>query len=200
MMQHDFGHKAEDNIQFIRSTMERSTTFTGISGWGGVAMGMVGLAAAVTAMGYAIGGREWMLIWLLAAAVAAPIGSIGIWRKAGRTGVPFSGAAGRAFALCFFPVVGAGAIVTWTIAAAAPTALPAVWLSMYGAAITAGGAFSVRALPIMGAGFLFLGGRCSNRSSLGQYGPAAWIRSPSGRIRYLHRGPLRWLTEAQRPG
>ena len=107
-------------------------------------MGMVGLAAAVTAMGYAIGGRrEWMLIWLLAAAVAAPIGSIGIWRKAGRTGVPFSGAAGRAFALCFFPVVGAGAIVTWTIAAAAPTALPAVWLSMYGAAITAGGAFSL---------------------------------------------------------
>lgn len=157
MMQHDFGHRAEDNIQFIRSTMERSTTFTGISGWGGVAMGMVGLAAAVTAMGYAIGGQEWMLIWLLAAAVAAPIGSIGIWRKAGRTGVPFSGAAGRAFALCFFPVVGAGAIVTWTIAGAAPTALPAVWLSMYGAAITAGGAFSVRALPIMGAGFLFLG-------------------------------------------
>lgn len=58
MMQHDFGHRAEDNIQFIRSTMERSTTFTGISGWGGVAMGMVGLAAAVTAMGYAIGGRR----------------------------------------------------------------------------------------------------------------------------------------------
>jgi len=157
MNQHDFGQRAQDNLQFIRTTMERSTKFTGVSGWGGVGMGAVGLAAAVIAMPYSVGNRVWMVIWLLAAAVAAPIGSFGIWRKAGHTGVAFTGAAGRAFALCFFPVVGAGAIVTWTIAATAPTALPAVWLSMYGAAITAGGAFSVRALPIMGAGFLLLG-------------------------------------------
>lgn len=51
----------------------------------------------------------------------------------------------------------AGAVVTWTVAASAPSALPAVWLSMYGAAITAGSAFSVRVLPVMGVGFLVLG-------------------------------------------
>ncbi len=157
MNQHDFGQRAEENLRFIRSTMERSTRFTAVSGWGGVGMGIVGLAAAVTAMRYAVGSRAWMLIWLLSAAVAAPIGSIAIWRKALRTGEAFAGAAGRAFALCFFPVVASGAIITWTIAATAPTALPAVWLSMYGAAITAGGAFSVRALPVMGMGFLVLG-------------------------------------------
>jgi len=120
-------------------------------------MGTVGLATAVFAMRFGIGSREWMLTWLVAAAVAAPIGALSIWLKARRTGVSLAGASGRAFALCFFPVIGAGAVITWTIAAGAPTALPAVWLSMYGAAITAGGAFSVRVLPIMGAGFLLLG-------------------------------------------
>lgn len=157
MNQNDFGRRAEDNLQFIRSTMERSTRFTGVSGWGGVGMGVVGLVAAVSAMRYAIGSRDWMVTWLVAAAVAAPTGSLAIWRKASRTGIAFTGAAARAFALCFFPVIVAGAIVTWTVAATAPTALPAVWLAMYGAAITAGAAFSVRVLPAMGAGFLFLG-------------------------------------------
>lgn len=156
MSQHSFGQRAEDNLQFIRSTMERSTRFTGVSGWGGVGMGVVGLAAAVLAMSHDVGSRDWLLIWLLGAAVAAPIGTISMWRKARRTGVPFAGASGRAFALCFFPVVVAGVIVTWAIAATSPISLPTVWLSMYGAAIMAGGAFSVRVLPILGAGFLVL--------------------------------------------
>jgi len=156
MSQHNFGQRADDNLQFIRSTMERSTRFTGVSGWGGAGMGVAGLAAAVIAMSYAVGSREWLLVWLLGAAVAAPIGALSIWRKARRTGVPFAGASGRAFALCFFPVVFAGVIVTWAIAATAPISLPTVWLSMYGAAIMAGGAFSVRVLPLLGAGFLVL--------------------------------------------
>jgi len=167
MNQHDLGHRADDNLQFIRSTMERSTKFTGVSGWGGVGMGVVGLAAAVIAMRFSIGSSDWLLTWLGAAAVAAPIGSMGIWRKAKRTDVALTGASGRAFALCFFPVIGAGAVITWTVAAAAPSALPVVWLSMYGAAITAGGAFSVRVLPIMGAGFLVLGAIAAIAPALG---------------------------------
>ncbi|MDH3296893.1 MAG: hypothetical protein OEM96_01265 [Gemmatimonadota bacterium] len=157
MNQHDFGERAEDNLRFIRSTMERSTRFTAVSGWGGVGMGVVGLIAAVAATRYPVSSQEWMMIWLVGAAVAAPVGAVSIWYKAARTNVAFNGAAGRAFALCFFPVVAAGAIVTWTVATTAPGALPAVWLSMYGAAITAGSAFSVRILPVMGAGFLLLG-------------------------------------------
>ena len=40
---------------------------------------------------------------------------------------------------------------------AVPSLLPGVWLCMYGVAIIAGGAFSVRVIPIMGVGFLCAG-------------------------------------------
>ena len=157
MNQHDFSERAEDNLRFIRSTMERSTRFTAVSGWGGVAMGLVGLAAAVIGAAVPVGTREWLLTWLVAAAIAAPLGLASIWRKASRTGVAFTGPSARSFALCFLPVVGAGAVITWSAAVSAPTILPTVWLVLYGSAIMAGAAFSVRVLPAMGVGFLVLG-------------------------------------------
>lgn len=154
----ELGAKAEDNLRFIRHTMERSTRFTAVSGWGGMGMGIVGLGAALVAGAYPIGTPPWILVWLAAAAVAAPIGAGAIWWKSSRTGVALGGGSARKFALCFFPVFVAGAVVTWTLVREAPSALPAVWLSLYGAAITAGGAFSVSVLPLLGLGFLLLGG------------------------------------------
>ena len=43
-----FGQHAEESLQFIRRTMERSSTFTAVPGAGGAGMGAVGVAAAVT--------------------------------------------------------------------------------------------------------------------------------------------------------
>lgn len=148
---------AEENLEFIRHTMERSVRFTAVSGWSGVGMGLVAVGAWLASTGLALGSPAWILTWLCAAAVAGPIGAWAIWRKSKRTGVTLAGVSARKFALCFLPVVAAGVIVTWTLIRSEPTALPAAWLAVYGAAVMAGGAFSVPILPIIGASFLLLG-------------------------------------------
>ena len=52
--------RARDNIRFIRETMERAGSFTAVSGWGGIAMGITALGAAVIASR-----QDSTLLWLL---------------------------------------------------------------------------------------------------------------------------------------
>jgi hypothetical protein len=59
------------------------------------------------------------------------------------------------------PALVAGAVLTVAFVATGESALlPGTWLSLYGAAVTAGGVFSVRPVPIMGCVFLGLGALC----------------------------------------
>src|ERR1700733_10427950 len=67
--------RARDNIRFIRETMERAGSFTAVSGWGGIAMGITALGAAV------IASRQdstllWLVTWLAEAIVAI---GIAVW-------------------------------------------------------------------------------------------------------------------------
>jgi hypothetical protein len=56
-------------------------------------------------------------------------------------------------------------VVLWQ--AGLGSALPGVWLALYGTAVMAGGAFSVPSVIVMGACFLGLG-------SVALFAPAAW--------------------------
>ena len=149
--------RAMDNLRFIRSTMERAAGLTAISGWGIAATGAVGLAGAFLAS-RAPTSDERLLRWLLTAPVAAAASAAGTVWKARRLGLPAVGTQTRKLILGFAPAMLAGALLTLALArTGAVAAVPALWLLLYGTAILAGGTYSVRAVPAMGAAFLVLG-------------------------------------------
>ena len=149
--------EAIDNLRFIRSTLERAESFTGVPGRGGIAVGVIALVAAFVAHQQSTP-LAWFAVWVAAAVVAAASGIVAIIMKLRRVdGSPFT-MQGRRFALSYTPPHAAGAIITPPHAARGELAiLPAIWLLLYGTAVVAGGAFSIRIIPVMGVLFMLLG-------------------------------------------
>jgi len=120
-------------------------------------MGGTALAAAAVSS-LAASPREWTGIWLVEAFAAV---SIGVWtmaRKARRARIPLFAGPARRFLTTFSAPVVAGALLTSALERAGAFALlPPAWLLLYGAGVVAGGVFSVRAVPAMGAAFMLLG-------------------------------------------
>lgn len=151
------GDRAMDDLRFIRRTMEQGPAFTGVPGWGGVAMGISAVAAATVASAQQSSGA-WLTVWLVEAAVAVAIGVWAIRRKARRAGVSLRSAAGRRFALSFLPPALAGAVVTVALLRAGNLALvPGTWLLLYGTAVVTAGTYSVKVVPVTGLCFMALG-------------------------------------------
>jgi hypothetical protein len=151
------GDRAMDDLRYIRRTMERGHAFTAVPGWGGVAMGMTALTAAVIAWGRTEPG-PWLAVWLTEAAIAVLIGVTAIRIKARRSGSPVLSGAGRKVLLSFLPAATAGVILTGALwRAGAWDLMPGVWLLVYGVSVVAAGTFSVRTVPVMGLAFMALG-------------------------------------------
>ena len=149
--------RAMDNLAFIRDTMERAGTFTAVSGWGMVIVGIAALTAAAIAARQAteVG---WLNTWL-GAAVLAPLTMIAaIIRKARAARLPLMSGAGRKFLLSFSPPMIVGALLTIELYRLGMyDVLPGLWLLIYGTAVVAGGAYSVRVVPVMGLCFMVAG-------------------------------------------
>ena len=148
---------ALSNLRYIREAMERASSFTSIPGWGGVAVGVTAIAAAVLAHRFGMS-RTWMLIWLGEAVLAAVIAGVTMVRKAALSGVSFRGTPARRFFISYFAPIVAGAVLTIFLARHGfTTALPATWLLLYGASFVSSGAYSIPVVPVMGVCFMFLG-------------------------------------------
>ncbi|HWB41545.1 MAG TPA: hypothetical protein VG500_09820 [Gemmatimonadales bacterium] len=159
--------RAMDDLSFIRRTMERATAFTAVPGWGGVAMGATALAAAAVAQRAPTPGAR-LAPWLIASVAALLIGGWAMAVKARRAGTTVFTWSGRRFVLSFLPPLAVGALLTGALAQAGlHQALPGTWLLLYGTGVVTGGAFSVRAVPIMGVCFMLLG-------VTALFGPPAW--------------------------
>jgi hypothetical protein len=149
--------RAMDNLRYIRETMERSASFTHVSGLGGVGMGVIALAAAVVAT-RAANEMAWLAAWLSAAALSFAVAAPLMARKSRAEGVSLLSGPGRRFASSMTPTLLAGAALTGGLARAGLyELLPATWLLLYGASIVTGGSYSVRPVPLMGAGFMLAG-------------------------------------------
>ena len=149
--------RAADHLRYIRETMERAGEFTAVPGWGGVTMGLTALGAAVLAARQT-NPRAWAAVWLAEAFVAVAIAAPAAATKARRAHSPLFSGPGRKFVLSFAPPILVGGLLTMALFHAGSfTALPGVWLMLYGTAIVTGGAFSVRAVPILGLCLMALG-------------------------------------------
>jgi hypothetical protein len=159
--------RAMDNLRFIRETMERSASFTAVSGGAGVGMGLLALAASWVAQLQPSPVR-WVTIWLGAALLSFLIALAGMTLKARAAGMPLASGPGRKFAVSFAPPIVIGGILTAALYLnGAVHLLPGTWLLLYGAAVVTGGAHSVRIIPLMGLGFILLG-------AFALFAPAAW--------------------------
>jgi hypothetical protein len=149
--------RAADDLRYIRRAMERSSTFTAVPGRGGVAMGSVGVAAAIVGALQPSAGR-WLVTWLTAAAIALVIGLVAMRRKAASAGMALTGASARRFALSLSAPLAAGAALTGGLVAAGNWSLmPPVWLLLYGTGVVTGGVVSVPIVLVVGVCFMLLG-------------------------------------------
>lgn len=149
--------RAMDNLRFIRETMERAGSFTAVSGWGMCATGAIAIVAAVVG-GLDPSSERWMLAWFGALLGSVLVSGWGTVRKARGAGLPLLSGPGRKVLLAFSPPMFVGALLTLVLVRVEQMALlPGAWLLLYGTAVTAAGAFSVRIVPAMGGCFLLLG-------------------------------------------
>lgn len=153
----NLGDRAIDNLKFIRETMERSTSFTAVPGYGGILMGITAIVAAYIAHNEDIL-RDSLVTWVIEACLAFSIGLLAMWQKSKIAGQSLLSAPAKKFAVSFAPPLIVGVVVTlglWRYGQFYLT--PPVCMLSYGAAVVCGGEFSVRVVPVMGWCFMGLG-------------------------------------------
>jgi hypothetical protein len=156
-----------DNLRYIRGMMEAAGTFTAVSGWGQVVIGLTAVGAALVAARQS-SSWNWIATWLAEAGIAAGISVASLAIKAHLANVPLVTGPMRKLVLTFSPAMIAGAVLTAVLAQHNAFAfLPGTWMLLYGAAVVSGGTYSVRSVPVMGAAFMALG-------TVALFAPASW--------------------------
>jgi len=146
-----------DNLRFIRETMEAAGTFTALSGWGQVVIGLTAIAAALVSARVETP-TQWLAVWLGEACIAAMISIASMTIKSHAANMPVFSGPIRKLVLSFSPPIAAGSVLTLALhASGAMTQVPAMWMLLYGAGVVSAGTYSVSIVPFMGAAFMIAG-------------------------------------------
>jgi len=118
---------AASTLRYIRASMEAAASLA-VPGCAGHAMGAVGVVAAILASSSSLG-SYWLPIWLIAAVVAASIGTVLVFRPASLRALTATSYPARKFALCLFPAPFGGAVMTAVLwANGLLAAIPGTWM------------------------------------------------------------------------
>lgn len=169
----NIGDRAIDNLKFIRETMERSVVFTSVPGYGGILMGATAVVAAYIANSQ-VSIRDWLIVWLTEAILAFFIGLLAMWQKTKLSKTSLFSTPARKLLMNALPPMLCGVFITlglWRFGHF--EAMIPVWILCYGAAVVCGGAFSVKAVPLMGWCFIALG-------AVAFFLPAGWGNAMMG--------------------
>jgi len=146
-----------DNLRFIRGIMESAATFTAVSGWGQVLIGVTAIAATFVADRQSLP-WAWVAIWVAEAGIATGISVASMAVKSHAANVPLLSGPFKKLILTFSPAMLVGAVLTAVfIQRDLYALLPGSWLLLYGAAVVSAGTNSVRIVPFMGAAFMAVG-------------------------------------------
>jgi MFS family permease len=149
-------HRAADNLQFIRETMERASAFTAVPGQGGIAIGITAVAAGWMAQHHSLSAQLW--IWLWEGVLAGLLGMTALYWKSKQLSLSLWAKPTKRALLSFMTPLFGGAVLTLALYRLEQLALlTGLWLLLYGVAVITAGAFSVRVVPVMGFCFLILG-------------------------------------------
>jgi hypothetical protein len=144
------------SLRYIRASMEAAASLA-VPGASGIASGIVGLAAAVLS---SIPGlqQHWLLIWIVAAIVAAIAGGALVVRHAPLKELTIGGAPIRRFATGLLPSLLAGVVMTAVLwSSDTQQAIPGTWLMLYGCGLLAASTATARAIAFLGAAFFVTG-------------------------------------------
>src|SRR3569832_229321 len=96
--------RAMDNLRFIRGIMESAATFTAVSGWGQVIIGLTAIAAALIASRQSLA-WAWVATWLAEAGIAVVISVASMAIKSHAANVPLLSGPMRKLILRFSPAM-----------------------------------------------------------------------------------------------
>ncbi|MGH8325708.1 MAG: hypothetical protein ACRET2_02975 [Steroidobacteraceae bacterium] len=143
-------------LNYIRASIDGAGVLA-VPGSAGVAMGAVGLLAALLAADPDLA-PHWLAIWFAAAVAAFLCGSAVMIHQSMSTGTALFRGPARKFFLCLTPSLFAGAIITSALLSHhAADMIPGAWLLLYGCGVAAASTMTVRPVGIMGGLFVALG-------------------------------------------
>jgi len=137
---------AAATLRYIRASMESAASLA-VPGSTGIASGTVGVLATIVSL-IPVVRPHWLIVWLVAAVVAAVAGGVLLFRQA-----PI-----RRFAIALLPSLFAGAVMTAVLWSSGNVhAIPGTWLLLYGCGLIAASTATAKSIGILGGAFVGAG-------------------------------------------